>query len=70
MERLILKALDFNLVAPTTYTFLLRYLKAADAEQIQTSGGNSAALLSLTIAALAKVCAQIHAHTADSWIQL
>ena len=29
-----LKALDFNLLAPTVQTFLLRYLKAAEAEQL------------------------------------
>lgn len=34
MERQILKTLDFNLLAPTTHTFLLRYLKAAEAEQL------------------------------------
>lgn len=32
MERLILKELDFNLSAPNTHTFLLRYLKASDAD--------------------------------------
>lgn len=32
MERLILKVLDFNLAAPTTHTFLLRYLKASEAD--------------------------------------
>lgn len=30
MERLILKVLDFKLGAPTTHTFLLRYLKASE----------------------------------------
>lgn len=34
MERLILKMLDFNLAAPTTHTFLLRYLKASEADLI------------------------------------
>ena len=34
MEMLVLKALDFNLLAPTVHTFLLRYLKAAEAEQL------------------------------------
>lgn len=33
MERLILKVLDFNLAAPTPHNFLLRYLKASEAEQ-------------------------------------
>lgn len=32
MERLILKELDFNLAAPNTHTFLLRFLKASDAD--------------------------------------
>lgn len=32
MERLILKELDFNLSAPNTHTFLLRYLKASEAD--------------------------------------
>ncbi len=32
MERLILKVLDFNLAAPTSHTFVLRYLKASDAD--------------------------------------
>lgn len=35
MERVILKVLDFNLAGPTTHTFLLRYLKASEAEQSQ-----------------------------------
>ena len=38
MERLILQTLDFNLVAPTPYSFLQHYLKAAETEQLQTSG--------------------------------
>ena len=61
MERLILKALDFNLTAPTTYTFLLRFLKAAEAEQLQTTSPmESVDLLIQTIEALAKV--GDHAH--------
>lgn len=32
MERMILKVLDFNLAAPTAHNFLLRYLKASEAE--------------------------------------
>lgn len=32
MERHILKILDFNLAAPTTQTFLLRYLRASEAD--------------------------------------
>ncbi len=32
MERMILRVLDFNLAAPTTHNFLLRYLKASEAE--------------------------------------
>lgn len=35
MERLILKVLDFNLTAPTVHVFLMRYLKAGEAEQLQ-----------------------------------
>ena len=35
MEHLILKVLDFNLAGPTIQTFLLRYLKASEAEQLQ-----------------------------------
>ena len=38
MEHLILQTLDFNLVAPTPYSFLQHYLKAAETEQLQTSG--------------------------------
>jgi len=34
MERMILKVLDFNLAAPTAHNFLLRYLKASEAEQL------------------------------------
>lgn len=55
MERLILGALDFRLVAPTPYTFLLRFLKAAEAEQLQTSAHDSMELVTQSIAALAKV---------------
>ena len=32
MERLILKVLDFNLAAPTSHMFVLRYLKAGEAD--------------------------------------
>lgn len=38
MERLILKILDFNLGAPTTHTFLLRYLKANEVDLLPSSG--------------------------------
>ena len=55
MERLILQTLDFNLVAPTPYTFLLRYLKAAEAEQLQTLGDDPVELTGQTIESLAKV---------------
>ena len=55
MERLILQTLDFNLVAPTPYTFLLRYLKAAEAEQLQTLGDDPIELIGQTIESLAKV---------------
>lgn len=43
MERLILKELDFNLSAPTTHTFLLRYLKASEADllPLQSAAGSS-----------------------------
>ena len=32
MERLVLKVLDFNLAAPTSHTFVQRYLKASEAD--------------------------------------
>lgn len=32
MERLILKVLDFNLAAPTSHAFLMRYLRASEAD--------------------------------------
>ena len=41
MEQIILQTLDFRLVAPTTYDFLLRYLKAASLEQRQQASPSS-----------------------------
>ena len=41
MERLILKALDFNITAPTVHVFLLRYLKAAEAEQLHPTAATA-----------------------------
>jgi len=38
MERMVLKVLDFNLAAPTTHNFLLRYLKASEAEHSGPGG--------------------------------
>lgn len=56
MERLILKALDFNIVAPTPLTFLLRFLKATEVEQLQTSGPTQTVeLLGQTITVLSRV---------------
>ncbi len=70
MERLILKALDFNLVAPTPLTFLHRFLKAAEVEQLQTSDlAQSVELLSQTIAGLSKVSPEI-AHTLNCTLTL
>lgn len=36
MERMILKVLDFNLAAPTAHNFLLRYLKASEADALNS----------------------------------
>ena len=33
MEAVVLKALDFNLLAPTVHTFLQRYLRVSEVEQ-------------------------------------
>ncbi len=56
MERLVLKALDFNIVAPTALTFLLRFLKAAEVEQLQASGpAQTVELMGQTIAVLSNV---------------
>ena len=41
MERLILKTLDFNITAPTVHVFLLRYLKAAEAEQLHPTAATA-----------------------------
>ena len=65
MERLILKALDFNLSAPNTHIFLLRYLKASDADLLPSQPLPSHGmvkltpdlqLLSQTITSLSMVC--------------
>ena len=70
MERLILQALDFNLVAPTPYTFLLRYLKAAEAEQLQTLGDDPIELTGQTIESLAKVGSHLLLISLVSWVIL
>ena len=70
MERLILQTLDFNLVAPTTYTFLLRYLKAAEAEQLQTLGDDPVELTGQTIESLAKVSRHLLLLSLISWVIL
>jgi hypothetical protein len=43
MERLILKILDFNLAAPTSHTFLLRYLKASEVDILSLKPGQAVA---------------------------
>lgn len=43
MERVILKILDFNLAAPTTHTFLLRYLKASEVDLSSLKPGQAVA---------------------------
>lgn len=63
MEHLILKILDFNLSAPTSHTFLLRYLKASEVDLSSakpdqgTTGSleNSTGVMSQTISALSMV---------------
>ena len=70
MERLILQTLDFNLVAPTPYTFLLRYLKAAEAEQLQTLGDDPVELTGQTIESLAKVGRHLLLISLISWVIL
>ena len=50
MERMILKVLDFNLAAPTAHNFLLRYLKASEAEQLNLEKGVQGELSSSSLA--------------------
>ena len=52
MERLILKILDFNLSAPTSHVFLLRYLKASEVDLSSTLPGSG---ISQTITYLSMV---------------
>ena len=68
MERMILKVLDFNLAAPTAHNFLLRYLKASEAESLSPgklgqvvlssslAGSNDGTRMSQTIQYLSMVC--------------
>ncbi len=65
MERLILKTLDFNLAAPTTHTFLLRYLNASEVDlspskpksnhEVSGSSPSHSQAISQTITFLSKV---------------
>lgn len=54
MEQLVLKVLDFNLAGPTTHTFLLRYLKASEAEHLRPSLQTKASLVKPTASQLSE----------------
>lgn len=68
MERLILQTLNFNLVAPTTDTFLQRFLRAAEAEQLHTRAGG-AEMLTQTIATLAKYLCELAVQDIDPYLK-
>ena len=69
MERLILQTLDYNLVAPTPYSFLQHYMKAAETEKLQTLGEDAAQLTGQTFEALAMYLCELAMQDSDRYLK-
>ncbi len=56
MEAIVLKALDFNLLAPTIDTFLQRYLRVSEVEQEQACPLRQASLMGSSHRSISRQC--------------